>query len=313
MRNNPKIFVIIVTYKGGRWYDKCFGSLRESTMPLQVVAVDNSPGNEDAEYIKTHYPEVHLIKTNENLGFGRANNLGMRYALNNGCDYVFLLNQDAWIENDTINDLVNIHYNNNAFAILSPLHINPKSNQIGMLLDDGHLNYSLLKDSLSNQLKSLYKIQYVNAAAWLLPRNTLEIIGGFCPLIYHFGEDDDYMSRIHYHGMTIGLCPKTRVYHDSGAPLEGREQLRARAQKFNYQDYLNLREVVDLNQRRIYLLRKILVAFFTMRKKDVVQYFEQYNFLKRNFRQIEYCRKQHMIKQSNWLLNNYNYNGLNAK
>ena len=91
-----KIFVVIVTYKGKQWYDKCFQSLRESTIPVQIVVVDNTPGDEDAKYIKTHFPEVHLIKMNENLGFGKANNLGMRYALDNGCDYVFLLNQDAW-------------------------------------------------------------------------------------------------------------------------------------------------------------------------------------------------------------------------
>ena len=83
-----KVFVIIVTYKGQRWYNQCFGSLRKSTLPVQVVAVDNTPGDEDAEYIRMHFPEVHLIKSEENLGFGRANNLGMRYALENGCDFV---------------------------------------------------------------------------------------------------------------------------------------------------------------------------------------------------------------------------------
>ena len=60
MKKESKIFVIIVTYKGMRWYDKCFGSLRESTIPLQTVVVDNTPGNEDVEYIKTHYPEIHI-------------------------------------------------------------------------------------------------------------------------------------------------------------------------------------------------------------------------------------------------------------
>ena len=91
-----KVFVIIVTYKGKQWYDRCFSSLRESTIPVRMVVVDNTPGENDAEYIKSHYPEIHLIKTNENLGFGRANNLGMRYALDNGCDYVLLLNQDSF-------------------------------------------------------------------------------------------------------------------------------------------------------------------------------------------------------------------------
>ena len=124
MKKEPKIFVIIVTYKGMRWYDKCFSSLRESTIPLQTVVIDNTPGDEDAEYIKTHYPEVHLIKTNENLGFGRANNLGMRYALDNGCDYVFLLNQDTWlIQNEAIAELVAIAEAHQEYGIVSPMHL----------------------------------------------------------------------------------------------------------------------------------------------------------------------------------------------
>ena len=91
----PNIFVIIVTYKGMRWYDKCFSSLRESTLPVHTIVVDNTPGEEEANYIREHYPEIHLIKTEENLGFGKANNLGIRYALDHGCDYVFLLNQNS--------------------------------------------------------------------------------------------------------------------------------------------------------------------------------------------------------------------------
>lgn len=47
---------------------------------------------------------VNLITSDINLGFGQGNNKGIRYALENEADYVFLLNQDAWIEPDTISD-----------------------------------------------------------------------------------------------------------------------------------------------------------------------------------------------------------------
>ena len=44
MNKEVKIFVIVVTYKGQWWYDRCFGSLRESEIPVHAIAVDNSPG-----------------------------------------------------------------------------------------------------------------------------------------------------------------------------------------------------------------------------------------------------------------------------
>ena len=52
MENDMKIYVIVVTYKGLRWYDKCFSSLRESTLPVHTIVVDNTPGDDDAIYIK---------------------------------------------------------------------------------------------------------------------------------------------------------------------------------------------------------------------------------------------------------------------
>ena len=52
----------------------------------KVVVVDNSPTAEDADYIRSAYPDVHIIRTGENLGFAKANNVGLRYALDNGAD-----------------------------------------------------------------------------------------------------------------------------------------------------------------------------------------------------------------------------------
>ena len=119
------VFVIIVSYKGKQWYDRCFSSLRESSLPIQVVVVDNASDDGSVEYIRLHYPEIHIIESKTNLGFGQANNKGIRYALDNGCDYVFLLNQDAWIEKDSINLLVKTHSLNESYGILSPMHLAP--------------------------------------------------------------------------------------------------------------------------------------------------------------------------------------------
>ena len=93
--SSKKIFVIIVTYKGHQWYERCFASLCNSEYPVQTIVIDNASNDGTVEYIRKYFPEIHLIESKENLGFGRANNIGMRYALDHGCDYVFLLNQDA--------------------------------------------------------------------------------------------------------------------------------------------------------------------------------------------------------------------------
>lgn len=299
MSKKPNIFVIIVTYKGQRWYDKCFASLRESTIPVQIVVVDNTPGEEDAEYIKAHYPEVHIIKPEENLGFGRANNLGMRYALDNGCDYVFLLNQDAWIEEDAIDNLVKIAESHTEYGIISPMHITADKTHLNFTIDDNHHNYELLSDLYFKALKEVYPITYVNAAAWLLPRKTLETIGGFCPLIYHYGEDDDYMNRLHYHGLQMGLVPSARIVHDSGVRLDNSQELLIKANKENLDVFLNINNSKSIKAWRRYFFWKWVKGILF--HENVMKYKEQYKVICANQKEIEQCRSAHKIKQANWL------------
>lgn len=215
-----KVFVIIVTYKGKLWYDRCFESLRQSEIPVQTVVIDNASNDGTVEYIRGNYPEIDLIASNTNLGFGQGNNKGMRYALDNEADYVFLLNQDAWIEPNTLKELVEIHKTNPEYGILSPMHLNADKTGI----EKGLINYvadlkitdpQWINDLYFERLQDVYDTNYINAAAWLLPRKTLEMVGGFDPIFFHYGEDDNYMHRVLYHGLKIGISPTVRVVHDT--------------------------------------------------------------------------------------------------
>lgn len=78
--------------------DRCIGSLRRSEYPVDTVVIDNGSQDATVALLKERYPEVHVVCNRENLGFGKANNIGMRLALEKGYDAVFLLNQDAWID-----------------------------------------------------------------------------------------------------------------------------------------------------------------------------------------------------------------------
>lgn len=302
MKTEPKIFVIIVTYKGKRWYDKCFSSLRESTIPVQTVVVDNTPGDEDEEYIKAHFPEVHLISTNENLGFGRANNLGMRYALDNGCEYVFLLNQDTWIEKDSIAKLLNVADNNPEYAIVSPMHISPKKNHMCIMLDDGNRNYEMLSDAYFHTIKDIYPVKYVNAAAWLLPRRTLETIGGFCPLIHMYGEDDDYLHRVSYHGYKVGIVPASRIIHDCSFKLEESAENSKRAQWDDIDTLLDINNSLSTSSLYRHFIWKRILCWLRRDKRQYEYYSHRCQIIRENKQQIEECRAAHKIKQANWLL-----------
>lgn len=212
-----KICVIVVTYNGVRWIEKCFNSLINSDVPLDVLAIDNASTDGTPEIIRKLYPKIQLIETGQNLGFGKANNIGFIQAKKNNADYVFLLNQDAWIEPDTIVKLIEISQQRPEFGILSPLHMNGTGSALDLNFAD-YINPekcpNLISDAFVKNIGDIYESKYVNAAAWLLTNNCVNKVGGFDPIFPHYGEDDDYLNRTGFHKLKIGIVPHAKIYHD---------------------------------------------------------------------------------------------------
>jgi GT2 family glycosyltransferase len=213
-----KIFAIIITFNPRKWLDKCLNSLRSSDLPLSIVIIDNASTDNCREYIIKEFPEVKYIQSEINLGFGKANNIGIKYALENNADYIFLLNQDAWVYSDTLQKLIHISKQNKQYGILSPLHLNGSETALdykfSMYLAP-HSCPSFLSDlSIKNKLNEIYNCSFINAACWLMPANIFEIVGGFDPIFFHYGEDDNYCQRVLYHGFKIGLVPIAKIVHD---------------------------------------------------------------------------------------------------
>ncbi|NLP58170.1 glycosyltransferase family 2 protein [Lutibacter sp. B1] len=210
-----KIFIIIVSFNAKEWIVKCINSIITSSIHCEIVLVDNCSSDETLQVV-ANYTNLTVLPQSNNLGFGAASNIGISFALKNNADYVFLLNQDAYLESNTIDKLIKVHKTNHEFGIISPIHLNGD----GTKLDKNFANYSkenneLLFDAIKcNFTKSIYHVPFVNAAAWLLPRNTIETIGGFDPIFFHYGEDDNYCQRAKYHNIKVGIVPNSFIYHD---------------------------------------------------------------------------------------------------
>lgn len=299
---NVKLFVIVVTYKGKQWYDRCFSSLRESTIPIQTIVVDNASNDGSVEYIREHFPEIYLIESKENLGFGKGNNLGLRYAYEQGCDYVFLLNQDTWVDPDMFEKLVVVSKRHPDFGIIAPVHMSADKQSLCMMMEyqSNLYMYRMLSDLYCGNVKEIYETNYVNAAGWLLPRNTLSTLGGFDPLIFHYGEDDDYVNRARYHGVRIGICFGARMVH-YGFSDEWSKKLLSQARIDDLELYLDLNRSFDYHSLRRSCLRKYFKAMLG-RKKSLMNYSKyKFKYLKRMRHAIENSRKTNCIKQPNWI------------
>ena len=225
----PSVLTVVVTFNAGPYIVHCLESLRASSVETQVILVDNGSTDGTTELIQSRFPDMELIQSTKNMGFGKANNIGLRKALAEGFDYTFLLNQDAWIQNDTLSKLIAFHKGHPQYGILSPLHLNEKGTAIDPKFSANlHVrNRQFLDDVLFDRKKACYDVRFVNAAFWLLPLNTLQKVGGFNDFYFMYGEDGDLCERVWHHDMKVGVVPEAlghharhNAYYDRKRPLE---------------------------------------------------------------------------------------------
>lgn len=215
---NHKILVIIVTWNGMKWIRQCLESLRSSTFPIDIFVVDNGSTDETVPYIRTNYPEVEVMQSGKNLGFGQANNIGFRKVVERKYDYAYLLNQDAYVFPDMFERLLEVaeKNENTKYAILSPMHVHGD----GVSLDEQFKGYligcsaAIVEDLCLSMVKDVYPVDCVPAAGWLMPAETIKSIGAFDPIFFHYGEDHQYAQRVKYHGFKIGIVPSAKMIHD---------------------------------------------------------------------------------------------------
>lgn len=204
MTMGKKVLTIVVSYNFEPWLDQCLQSLLNATVATQVLVVDNASSDQTVARIRKDYPAVHVLENADNLGFGKANNLGFDVAVEQHYDYVFLVNQDGWVEQDCLEKLIAAE--EDGVGIISPLHYDGE----GKELDRGFATYFSKGEKVGEYLS----VPFVNAAFWLIPVSVLKQVGYFSPLFYHYGEDVDLSNRMRFHGFETRVVPDAVAYHD---------------------------------------------------------------------------------------------------
>lgn len=295
-----KVLAIIVSYNFERWIDRCLGSLQQSAYPIDVVIIDNDSQDKTVQRIKKDYPEMRLIESKTNLGFGRANNIGMQMALNEGYDAVMLINQDAWIGANTIGYLIKQCKENPQYGILSPVHLTGS----GKNPDPGFGHYAHLTSI--NQLPQgdeLIPLPFINAAFWLIPVQVLKKTGGFCPLFYHYGEDKDFINRLHYHGYKAGYSPKVFGCHDREYRPVTHQQFLRTEYVYHLSEYANINHSFPkaFGYAILAALKKSLTALCKGKRKHSGEFLSMSIRLLMRTREVYTYRKQNKLSNPNYI------------
>lgn len=311
MNNPPKVFVVIVTFNGEPWLQTCLDSLENQMDSLHVIVVDNASTDDSCQFILDAYPAVRLIRQPHNLGFGRANNVGISYALKEGADFVFLLNQDAFLKPDCIERLVKVSEAYPDYGILSPIHLTWNGRELEHYFSRFALkNTQFYSDFILNSpLQPIYEVPFVNAAGWLLPKQTLESVGGFDPMFYHYGEDNNYCQRVLYHGFKIGIVPESFLCHDGVIRKKARHTLFSETYFRDEVKQLQI-HLGDLNksvgakdylQVRQHVIKLVVLSFWQLNFKKVLGFLKKYRYYDKAFADIKRSRETNIVKQPHYL------------
>ena len=274
IENDNSCWIIIVHYNGAEWIEKCLDSFSKTNFESKIIVVDNcSTEREGLQIIEDKFPKITLIKLDKNIGFGRANNVGIALAIKQKTKYIFLLNQDAWLcGNNTIEKLINVANDNPSFAIISPIHFNSTQTALDQAFGTyiaNSKNAELISDIYLKNLKSIYQVSFVNAAAWLLNVNLFKNTGFFDPDFFMYGEDTDLINKVLYNKFKIGITPlanicHAREYRSNNFP---NTHLTFSETTQHYGRYLSL--LKNINENFIKSILKFIAESFTNVSKEI--------------------------------------------
>jgi GT2 family glycosyltransferase len=213
--------VVIVNYHGAKDTSECLRSLHACDIVPRIVVVDNTPNDVELPKVMVRYPDVQLISAPENLGFGGGNNLGINWALTQtNCEFIFLLNNDAWVEMNSIRNLELALDDHPDAGIAAPKIVfseRPEELWYGPGEVDWRLARGIvpgyLGDSMSPSAQTPRYASFASGCAMLIRREVFKKIGGFNPRFFMYEEDVELCLRAASHGYRLWYQPSSLIHH----------------------------------------------------------------------------------------------------
>ncbi len=300
-----EVSIIIVNYNTKDLVLQCIASIEKETKNIayEIIVVDNDSKDGSCESIKTKFPEVILIESKENLGFGKANNLGAQNAKG---DFLFLLNSDTILINNAVKMLFD-YINSNPLigmcgANLYDINQNPTTSfyQVmpSLLCDLDALFggfYAKLRHgkhiNFNYSDKPIILDGYTSGADMMIKKDLFRLLGGFDSDFFMYYEDTQLNWKVKNEGYKIAAVPDAKIIHLEGSSEVIKEHTERRMikSKFLYFEKTNKKNQITI----MYCLAILIICsrkiFFAL-NKNKIEYWnlilrltkEEYNLYKAN-------------------------------
>jgi len=224
-----KVAVVVLAWNGKPLTLECLDSLAALRYEnASVILVDNASADGTADAVrKAHGDRVAVIENEENLGFARGNNVGIRRALDEGADFVLLLNNDTVVDPALLDRLVEVIAGSDEIGIVGPkIYYASPPDRIWfaggeVLLSRGLSRHIGIRERDTGRYDSIRDVDYVTGCALLARREVFEKIGYLDPVFTAYYEDTDFCMRARRAGFRVVYAPAGKVWHKISASTGG--------------------------------------------------------------------------------------------
>ncbi len=231
MRANPQVSCVILNWNGWRDTIACLRAVKNSVYPLaEIIVVDNGSTNESVAKIRTAHPDVLVLETGRNLGFAGGNNVGIRRALEQGADYVWLLNNDTEPARDALFALVAKAESDAKIAAVSSISYYRDAPSRVEAWGGARVNLWIGYGRNTTQPQHDDWFHSLNGTSMLVATTALEDVGLLDDNFFLYWEDTDFCLRLRKKGWRIAAAADSRVLHKVNASTGGKKVVLDRYQ-----------------------------------------------------------------------------------
>ena len=292
-KQEPLVYIVLLNWNGWKDTHECVRSLpRMEYHNWRLVIVDNGSTNDSVERLKEAYPEVPILETRNNLGFAAGNNVGIRFALKEGANYVFVLNNDTTVSSNAISEFVRFAEQHPDAALMGPKidrrdprrewPIRRKLDLLTLVCAYTPLRRLIARTPLIHQVFYCTKSQ--PAVVQFLPGSALFFRSAIFAKAGLFDENTflDYeelimAEKVRSSGSAVYFVPQAMIWHKGSASASGLRAKRyienAKSEEYFFSHYVQLSHFARSTVR---LIRFLTYGARALRYRNYREHFDEF-------------------------------------
>jgi GT2 family glycosyltransferase len=221
-----KIYAVLLAFNNYEDTHECIQSLTDSEYPdLEIILVDNGSTDKTPEKTRANFPEVKVIENQQNLGVPAGYNVGFKYALEEGAEYIFMLNNDTTVAKDMLAKLYEVAEKEADTGIIMPKILVYGTEDQVWSSGGRYRSFPpaiLVTDKRAKQEElAIRPLEYAPSCGLLIHRRAFEKAGLFDPGYFFLFDDWDFSERVRTHGLSIWFVRDAVMWHKVSRTTQG--------------------------------------------------------------------------------------------